>query len=459
MATLSDNAVPQRDRLRLHRSTWLVVLLAATGLFLLVVPGELVYIDFGTHGARAGFEHGWPWDYLRREVNVTSLNRPTGPPWLQKSAWSVRNDPPPAAKSQWQRDSFFRSIKLDPAGLDAAFVHREPLGWRWEILLADGFVFLASLVVLVAALERRHRRRRLWQISLAESLCLMLFASVAFAWWETQKVAMRRFTAQMKYVEQVQVNVESHYIGPTWLSRAVGRSNLLPLRDCVYLGVGMRAEMPKVVELMPNLENLDFMAPLREEDLPHLIKLQNLRGLMIAGWRDPPLTDDMLAWLRQLPRLESLVFPAKEITDDGLAHLKDCPQLGFVSIGDPVKITAEGLRHLESMPRLKGLVLSAPGIGDGGWECIARMTQLESLGLYGKLFDARGLPTLSKLNRLRELQLVNPDIAQRDLVGLLDCQALELLIWNGEKVVGRENVQQFLRGDDVTKLKQSAETK
>jgi hypothetical protein len=78
----SSSAKRARPWYRLHASTYVAVLLGATTLFFVNVPGQLTpYVEFdGQEKYSVEFhvneriEHGWPWCYLRRDIFPSSWN-------------------------------------------------------------------------------------------------------------------------------------------------------------------------------------------------------------------------------------------------------------------------------------------------------------------------------------------------------------------------------------------------
>lgn len=102
----SESDAERRPRwLRLHRSTWVILLLAAAVLAVIIVPGEYVGLEsthrFGLpppYTTWLNYDHGWPWTFLQCQYSPQSLGispRPgglplpaRGVPWLEARGWS-----------------------------------------------------------------------------------------------------------------------------------------------------------------------------------------------------------------------------------------------------------------------------------------------------------------------------------------------------------------------------------
>ncbi|MHC4402779.1 MAG: hypothetical protein ACYTG0_24210, partial [Planctomycetota bacterium] len=141
----SSPARRRRPWYRLHLSTWIVLLIAGTILFLSNVPGERRLSQ--TAATYFVMEHGWPLVYLVR--------LPEGPVW----------DPVP---SMWP--------------LTKGVVSFDPL-----TLAADVAVAALVLIFTAAVFETRRRRRKRLQFSLRTLLVAVLIVSAALAWLTTKR--------------------------------------------------------------------------------------------------------------------------------------------------------------------------------------------------------------------------------------------------------------------------------
>ena len=142
---------------RLHASTYVVLFLTTTVLFLLNVPGErTITFDgipkpplIGLTMMRDRIEHGWPCTYLVRDERVGDIDPVTGERQLT-SLWSFRQD--------------FMSLSL----------------WR---LVANFAITIVVVLVVALIFDRwRRRRRRIWQLTMVDLLALTAIVAVTTAY-------------------------------------------------------------------------------------------------------------------------------------------------------------------------------------------------------------------------------------------------------------------------------------
>jgi hypothetical protein len=290
-------SAPRQTRVRLHRSTWLILLLAAAALVLVIVPGEntqhFFYPPVGVSNLQwyHRFEHGWPFVYLQRihDENPPEPAPHQGVPWLQKQGWRFDCD-------NFEFHSFYDKT----------------IGWSPGRLALDVAVAIGTLAVIAVALEWRRRCRRVfWQISLAEILGLVFIASLAGGWWAFNK----RVIANEARLASVVGYAGSRYQGPTWLSRAVGRDNLEPFyrNYSVSIEKNRAKHLPEVVDQLPFLEAISITGPIEPGTLHHLSKSKRLREIRLTGVK---LTDSDLADLAKCARLDNLVGSDVEFSDE-----------------------------------------------------------------------------------------------------------------------------------------------
>ena len=94
----------------------------------------------------------------------------------------------------------------------------------------------------------------------------------------------------------------------------------------------------------------------------------------------------------------------KELTDEGLMHLKEIPNLVWLNLAN-TKITDDGLKHIANIKTLKRLHLEKTQIGDAGLAHLKGLAELEYLNLYGTQVTDAGLDHLQSLEKLEKLFL------------------------------------------------------
>lgn len=135
------------------------------------------------------------------------------------------------------------------------------------------------------------------------------------------------------------------------------------------------------------------------EALPCIFQLGNSLTDLNLGKH---ATNQLLADLKQLPKLSALYLSGSQISSEGLIHLRGLPQL-----------RAFGLQH---------------GIVDGaGLASVVELQNLEILGLYGCTLPSDAYAKIGNMPRIQELYLSKTSITDSDLTHLSKLQNLRRL--------------------------------
>jgi len=130
---------------------------------------------------------------------------------------------------------------------------------------------------------------------------------------------------------------------------------------------------------------------------------------LIGG--EPP---GWFSWLRRFHGDEHMGYPAlvifegHAITDDGLLHLKDFPNLQCLDLSG-TQISDDGLVHLKGLTNLRSLDLAGTHITDAGLVHLKDLTKLEKLSLDGTRICDAGLEHLKGFENL-ELLYLNSEV-------------------------------------------------
>ncbi len=141
------------------------------------------------------------------------------------------------------------------------------------------------------------------------------------------------------------------------------------------------------------------------DNMRHIKVLTKLEELALPTWTN----DAGLSNIAGLTRLKNLNVPISNITDAGMAHLKDLNALEFVVL-HKTKISGNGLQYLQGKP-LRILGLNQTNIGDADMQTIAGLTGLETLFLVGTKVTDASVPHLSKLKNLKRLDITGTKIS------------------------------------------------
>lgn len=125
---------------------------------------------------------------------------------------------------------------------------------------------------------------------------------------------------------------------------------------------------------------------------------------------DRDIGDNELAWLDELPDLETLVLRNTRVTDRGMSCLAHLPRLTYLDlhgtrISDATVVLVGDERHLQDLD------LGETQISDAGIEHLSQLERLRSLDLSGTKITELALTTLSALPKLKWLGLANVAIA------------------------------------------------
>ena len=146
---------------------------------------------------------------------------------------------------------------------------------------------------------------------------------------------------------------------------------------------------------------------------PLMPLIADLRGIEILNLYTCQVSDDDLRCLKELRTLRVLNLPGS-ITDDGLAHVANLTRLEALDLNS-TKVTDEGLAHLQRLRELRFLDLSGTEITDAGLTHLRGLRQLEALGLGETRVTDEGLAKLKPLARLELLSLINSAVGDEGL--------------------------------------------
>lgn len=128
-----------------------------------------------------------------------------------------------------------------------------------------------------------------------------------------------------------------------------------------------------VLATLPALEQLKLTGPVDDAAMSMIVKAAGLRTLNLP---DGEFSDEGLAALRTLSRLELLRFGSPGVGDAGLELIASLPAIRFLHLLD-VPITDAGLRHLYPLERLESFYLDGGQCTDAGLrELLRRLPDL-----------------------------------------------------------------------------------
>lgn len=132
----------------------------------------------------------------------------------------------------------------------------------------------------------------------------------------------------------------------------------------------------KEISLDTNYVGLGFGSVLSADEFE---KLGVLRQLEYLSLRNAPVTNDLLEPISTLLLIQRLDLDCTDITDDGLAYLKNLPNLKELRLKDNPQLTQACTQHLSQIKSLEQLHLG------NTFESIAGLSKLRMLPRLGEL--------------------------------------------------------------------------
>lgn len=151
----------------------------------------------------------------------------------------------------------------------------------------------------------------------------------------------------------------------------------------------------------------------------------NLRGTWVG--------DTDLRRLNEFPDLTVLDLSLTHITDQGMAEIKNLPNVADFSLYFAEYVTDEGVSAIKDWKKLKRLNLHGTKTGDTGLEHISGITALESLNVGSTLMTDVGLERLTTLPNLKELTMGGNELGDAGLQALRQMPHLTFLDLSGRQ--------------------------
>ncbi|MBW7988602.1 MAG: hypothetical protein FVQ84_01060 [Planctomycetes bacterium] len=134
--------------------------------------------------------------------------------------------------------------------------------------------------------------------------------------------------------------------------------------------------------------------------------ISHLTGLQILGLYKTGVTSKGMDFLKELRSLRALEVHGERIGANGLAVLKDLPELEYLDLD--TGLTDAGLKHVGQLPSLRWLRIQTGSIYGPGLAELANLPHLERLSIWGNsqgLISDRHIKYLEGLTQLKSLTL------------------------------------------------------
>jgi hypothetical protein len=189
-------------------------------------------------------------------------------------------------------------------------------------------------------------------------------------------------------------------------------------------------------DAFPDLEQVNFWSGwISDAGLARVEELNRFPELRFGVISGCMITDTGLERLAAWKRLEGLnLHNCAKITDAGLAHLKELPNLRDLTLlqenAGTMPVTDAGLAHVADLQQLQELWLARIPVTDAGLEHVSRLSQLRQLRITGISITDDGIAQLQGLKSLESLSLRNTKVTEEGINAL--CEELPdcLVSWD-----------------------------
>lgn len=162
------------------------------------------------------------------------------------------------------------------------------------------------------------------------------------------------------------------------------------------------------------LKECDFIEP---HWLKHLDDGHDFQTVKHAGFSVFPMRAAQMPFITRLKNLEVLCLSGCPISDDTLAYLRELTKLRSLRLRSARKLSGTGLAHIVSLANLEDLDLAETQVNDAALAYLTKLP-LQKLNLACTKVTGAGLKHLHELKSLKHLDLSRLPISERALAAL-----------------------------------------
>ncbi len=187
----------------------------------------------------------------------------------------------------------------------------------------------------------------------------------------------------------------------------------------------------KNVAALTQLENFDayWMREITDEGIAYFKNLPNLKKLQILSSK---VTDDGLLCLQACPNIDYLALP-RGISDTGLTNLSRFSRLKYLGASNG-SYSDKGIAELTKCKLLEHLIINSSGLTDESLRYVSQLKKLESLFIKGEVISDEGIKYIAKLTYLKELNVTSDQLTNKAIEELAPLHSLTSLSIEGNAI-------------------------
>jgi hypothetical protein len=242
-------------------------------------------------------------------------------------------------------------------------------------------------------------KRRWLQFSLRTALLILLIAAIVFAL--VANYAHKRKSA----IAAIRANGGTIKFGadsdPSWYEKLLrhffGSETYQPVQSIDMLPEG------RIKREKKNLPD-DFLAQISSLSETQFLSLENT-AISDSDWHN----------ISKFRALYIIYLGHSNISDEGIKHLSQLPELDFLRLNHAKQITDAAIPSISKLPKLTNLKLDSTNITDQGVRTLSPISKLEVLELNHVKVTSRGVELLKNIPSLRTVLLHWTDVDDRAL--------------------------------------------
>jgi len=278
--------------------------------------------------------------------------------------------------------------------------------------------------------------RRWYQFGLSTLLVAVTLISLPLGYVAWEREQCRRGKEALEMLRNAESNLgtwsESSPSGrPAWLKTVIGDDDFRAVDEVTLRGNTISDSDLRLLAALPNLHDIGIIdANVTDDGVAYLRNLQFVEVLRI--WGNPQVTAKDWGFLGDWRHLRSLSFHDNH-SDPGVPDFPALTSLKDLHVTD-IPITAATLDTISRQTTVEYLALNNTGVTDADLRHLSRLKNLRSLFLFGTNVRGSGLTHLAEPAKLENLCLTGCPVSDDGLAPLAAMTRLDWLDLNDTQV-------------------------